>query len=329
MSTFIRSATFVMDMKGEDKEMYEAAVVLDDQTEAPPSPSCEYDDSDYCESEEEENPYETELRITYPQYENLVKYFISEIFNLLDENIDGKLSKGEDIPAQFSKVDVMLKLTKTMFMIGDTNRDYKIGFEDIFAPAIDYEEYGEDEDDGVDTNTIKAFTGHQLSSFPDWAQLIISNLDTDENEKLHWSEVKNFVRTIFQFFNSEEGDSCQVDYLGIEKKLKSLDFSEKNLVVVRSAIGFYTPAIEHLTSLMIKVADVDGDSKISTAELFNWSDRTSFVEFFKLFFEEPKLLWRTLLAPWNMDPADVSESLSRFLDKAPVFGHTAGRCFTD
>ena len=100
MSTFLRSAISVMDMKDEDKQMYELAVESDEQTEAPPSSSCEYDDSDYCESEEEEDPYVTDLQITYEQYKNLVEYYISQIFNLLDENNDGKLSKGENIPSQ-------------------------------------------------------------------------------------------------------------------------------------------------------------------------------------------------------------------------------------
>ena len=88
------------------------------------------------------------------------------------------------------------------------------------------------------------------------------------------------------FFISEEEDGCQLDVLEIEKKLKSLDFSEKNLVVVRSALGFYTPVIEELTNLMIRVTDSDGDGKMSTDELFNWSDKTAVIQFFKLFFED-------------------------------------------
>ena len=117
--------------------------------------------------------------------------------------MDGKISKNENIPKAF-KVDVFLKLMKTIFMISDTNRDYRVGFEDIFKPRWrdPYEDY--DSEEAVDENSIQGFSRHELSSLPSWAQIMIHSLDRDENEKLHWSEVENFVRSFFQFFNSEK-----------------------------------------------------------------------------------------------------------------------------
>ena len=204
LTAFISSALFVQNMEDEEE-----ATLYDSSQSQSEDSDCE-SSVDYDDCDEDDDSYHIRLSITYQQYKGLVEYYILEVFNILDANKDGNLSKEENFSNVISKIDVLLKLLRKMFMISDTNKDGIVGFEDLFKPASNHYYSDEDESDDVDANSIEGVTGTNLKSLPDPVQKLIQKLDTNGDEKLHWSEVENFVRSVFAFLNFDDDNTCDI-----------------------------------------------------------------------------------------------------------------------
>jgi len=227
-----------------------------------------------------------DYRVTFDELRAFGEIYLNKGFNSIDIDGDSTISEEEAISAVTRlNFGVIQDFILELFSISDRDKDEKVSTFDL--PTQMRRDFDTDYDGTV---SLKELLGHPIIFFPGPVQTVYKILDSDKDEAVSRREATNFIKFLSGIFNVFDVDSdC---FVSLDEALISLhkadlekEFQLALEVLFRplSALGRY------IALTIIQDMDTDGDSRLSLAEILQFSGKFYFSKFISSYRQEQML----------------------------------------
>jgi len=203
-------------------------------------------------------------KVNFEEFKTKIEEYVEKIFNYLDSDGDGSIDevqKGESV--KNLKLKLFIEIIDELFVFFDMDQDDIISTEDIGLG----EHFDRNGDEKV---SLREWWGMSPINLPAPIYRLYTKLDKDKNEKISVEEAENFIKGTFYVID-QNGD-CSINLDELITTLKESNLPKEYQLAIKLLGDYYFTLADYALSYLATAADVDGDKKITLAEMTGMKD---------------------------------------------------------